>query len=119
MVAKVDVSRVETADQPTLRGAIQAIKPTDTRGSYAELARSLRSIAQAAKIPVEAHLFSDMQKSSWPPNFADARLADGTKLVFHSVADKRLPNFAVETVIAPRRIYDPKKVRAQATVSGY
>src|SRR5439155_2670148 len=54
-----------TNDVPTLRGAIQAIQPTDTRGSYAELARSLRSIAQAAHMPVEAHLFSDMQKSSW------------------------------------------------------
>src|SRR5437868_1026883 len=29
-----------TADVPTLRAAIQAIQPTDARGSYAELARS-------------------------------------------------------------------------------
>jgi len=108
-----------TTDRPILRGAIQAIQPSDSRGSYAELSRSLRSIAQSAHMPVEAHLFSDMQKSSWPSNFADARLADGTKLVFHSLADKRIPNFAVETVIAPKRIYDPKKVRVQATVSGY
>lgn len=108
-----------TADVPTLRGAIQAIEPTDSRGSYAELARSLRQIAQAARMPVEAHLFSDMQKSSWPPNFADSRLPEGTKLVFHPVADKRIPNFTVETVNAPRRVYDPKKVRIQATVSGY
>jgi hypothetical protein len=108
-----------TNDVPTLRGAIQAIQPTDTRGSYAELARSLRSISQSAHMPVEAHVFSDMQKSSWPSNFADARLAEGTKLVFHPVVDRRLPNFAVETVNAPRRVYDPKKVRIQATVAGY
>src|SRR3954471_13251178 len=69
-----------TNDAAVLRGAIQAIQPTDARGSYAELARSLRSLAQSEKIPVEAHIFSDMQKSSWPANFADARLAEGTKL---------------------------------------
>ena len=108
-----------SADVPTLRGAIQAIQPTDARGSYAELARSLRSIAQGAHMPVEAHLFSDMQKSSWPSNFADARLAEGTSLVFHPAAERKLPNFAVETVNAPRRLYDPKKVRIQATIAGY
>src|SRR5262245_707022 len=108
-----------TNDVPTLPAAIQAIQPTDGRGSYAELARSLRSISQSEKTPVEAHVFSDMQKSSWPSNFVDARLAEGTKLVFHPVADRRLPNFAVETVNAPRRIYDPKKVRIQATIVGY
>jgi hypothetical protein len=108
-----------TSDVPTLRGAIQAIQPTDARGSYAELARSLRSIAQSAHMPVEAHLFSDMQKSSWPSNFADARLAEGTRLVFHPAANSKLPNFAVETVNAPRRLYDPKKVRIQATIAGY
>jgi hypothetical protein len=108
-----------TSDIPTLRGAIQAIQPTDARGSYAELARSLRSIAQSAHMPVETHLFSDMQKSSWPSNFTDARLAEGTNLVFHPAADRRLANFAVETVNAPRRVYDPKKVRIQATIAGY
>jgi Aerotolerance regulator N-terminal/von Willebrand factor type A domain len=117
--SSVQLMNEATIDRPTLRGAIQAIGPSDSRGSYAELARSLRSIAQGAHMPVEAHLFSDMQKSSWPSNFSDARLAEGTKLVFHSVADKRLPNFAVETLLAPRRIYDPKKVRVQATISGY
>jgi hypothetical protein len=108
-----------TGDIPTLRGAIQAIRPSDARGSYAELARSLRSLTQSEKTPVEAHIFSDMQKSSWPSNFVDARVSEGTKLVFHPVADRRLPNFAVETVNAPRRIYDPKKVRIQATLAGY
>jgi Aerotolerance regulator N-terminal/von Willebrand factor type A domain len=117
--ATVHLMNEATGDVPTLRGAIQAIQPTDGRGSYAELARSLRSIAQSARMPVEAHLFSDMQKSSWPSNFADARLAEGTRLVFHPAADRRLANFAVETVNAPRRVYDPKKVRIQATLAGY
>lgn len=108
-----------TSDAAALRSAVQAIQPSDGRGSYAELARALRSIAQSARMPVEAHLFSDLQKSSWPSNFADTRLADGVKLVMHPVTQKREPNFAVETATAPRRVYDPKKVRIQATISSY
>jgi len=117
--ATVHLMNEATGDVPTLRGAIQAIQPTDARGSYAELSRSLRSIAQSAHMPVEAHLFSDMQKSSWPSNFTDARLGEGTRVVFHPAVDGRLANFAVETVNAPRRVYDPKKVRIQATIAGY
>jgi hypothetical protein len=41
------------------------------------------------------------------------------RLVPHAVAAKRLANFTVENVITPRRIYDPKKVRIQATVAGF
>ena len=108
-----------TSDIPTLRGAIQAIQPTDSRGSYAELSRALRSIAQSAHMPVEAHLFSDMQKSSWPSNFADVRLADGTKLVFHPVADKRLPNFAVENVNAPRESTIRRRCGSRPPFRGY
>ena len=99
--------------------AIQAIQPGDTRSSYAELARALRSIAQSAQMPVEAHLFSDMQKSSLPTNFADLRLGAGVQLVAHPVADRRDGNFAVENVNAPRRVYGSAKARVQATIAGY
>jgi hypothetical protein len=99
--------------------AIQAVQPGDTRSSYAELARALRSIAQSANLPVEAHLFSDMQKSSLPANFADLRLGDGVRLIAHPVAVRREPNFAVENVNAPRRVYGAAKARVQATVAAY
>ena len=99
--------------------AIQLIEPTDTRSSYAELSRALRSIAQSARIPVEAHLFSDMQKSSLPANFADLRLGDSVRLIAHPVADGRAANFAVESVNAARRVYGSGKTRVAATVAGY
>jgi aerotolerance regulator-like protein/VWA domain-containing protein len=108
-----------SSDPAILRAAIQSIQPSDTRSSFAELARTLRTLSLAVKIPVEAHVFSDMQKTSWPESFADARLADGIKLVPHAVADKRESNLAVESVKAPRRIYDPKKVRIQAAIASY
>ena len=53
-----------------------------------------------------------------PPAFADLRLGGDTNLIFHSVADAREPNWMVESVTAPGKIYDPKKVRVQAVVAG-
>jgi hypothetical protein len=108
-----------TSDPAALRAAIQAAQPTDERGSFAELARTLRSIAQSAKMPVEAHVFSDMQKSEMPSNFADLRLAEGIVLMPHSLAKKREPNFTIENVKAPRHVYGGGKVRVLVTVAGF
>jgi von Willebrand factor type A domain len=107
---------VEEADQ--LKAAIQSIQPSDERSSYGELARTLRTIAQSSRMPIEVHFVSDMQKSSLPPSFADLRLGGETNLVFHSVADARDPNWLVESVTAPGKIYGPKKVRVQAVIAG-
>jgi len=107
---------VEDADQ--LKAAIQGIQPSDEQSSYGELARAWRTISQTSRIPLEVHFVSDMQKSSMPPAFADLRLGIDTNLVFHSVADAKDPNWMVESVTAPAKIYDPKKVRIQAVVAG-
>ncbi len=107
---------VEDPDQ--LKAAIQSIQPSDERSSFAEFARALRTIAQSARMPLEVHFASDMQRSSLPPAFADLRLAPDTNLVLHSVADSKDPNWMVESVTAPAKIYDPKKVRVQAVVAG-
>ena len=107
---------VEDADQ--LKAAIQSIQPSDEQSSYGEFARALRTIEQSSRIPLEVHFASDMQKSSLPPAFADLRLSSGTNLVFHSVADSKEPNWMVESVTAPAKIYDPKKVRVQAVIAG-
>lgn len=107
---------VEDADQ--LKAAIQAIQPSDEQSSYGEFARALRTIAQASRVPLEVHFISDMQKSSLPPAFVDLRLGGDTNLVFHSVADSKQPNWFVESVVAPGKIYDPKKVRVQAVIAG-
>jgi len=108
--------QVEDADQ--LKAAIQAIQPTDEQSSYGEFARALRTISQASKVPLEVHFISDMQKSSLPPAFVDLRLGGDTNLIFHSVVDSKEPNWLVESVIAPGKIYDPKKVRVQAVIAG-
>ncbi|MES1258417.1 MAG: BatA and WFA domain-containing protein [Acidobacteriota bacterium] len=108
-----------TADKQMLRGAAQAIEPGDDASSYAELSRVLRSTAESVKSDIEVHVFTDLQKSSLPASFSDLRLDDGTKLVVHAVADKSIPNWTVENVDAPRRVFDTKKVRTVATVAGF
>ena len=106
---------VEDADQ--LKAAIQSIQSSDERSSFGEFARALRTVAQSARIPLEVHFASDMQKSSLPPSFADLRLGLDTDLEYHSVADSKEPNWLVESVTAPAKIYDPKKVRVQAVIA--
>jgi hypothetical protein len=107
-----------TADPGALRASIAAIQPGDARGSFAELSRAVRSIAQAAKTPVELHVISDMQNSEMPANFADLKLGEGVKLVAHAV-DKPAGNWTVESVRAPRRVYNSAKSKVQATISGF
>jgi hypothetical protein len=108
-----------TDDHSTLNGGIDAIEASDSRTSYAELTRSLRSIAQATKLPLDVHLYSDMQKTGMPSNFNDLRLNAAVKLETHPIDAKPEPNFAVENVVAPRRVYDAKKARVLVTVAGF
>ncbi len=106
-------------EKPELLGAIAAIEPGDGRGSLGELSRTLRSLAEAAKRPVEVHFFSDLQKSALPPGFNDLKLGPQTNLVIHEIAPSRTANWAVESVKSPRTVGDPKLARILVTVSGY
>ena len=107
-----------TTDAAALRAAVVAVQPGDSRASFGELARYLRTLSEAQKMPIEVHLASDLQNSAKPPGFADLRLAPGTTLVFHSVGGAA-KNWTVENVVAPRRVFDPKRVKIQATVAGF
>lgn len=117
--SRVQVMSEITDDHAPLDAAVDAIEPSDTRTSYAELVRSLRSISQSVRLPLEVHLYSDMQKSGMPANFTDLRLNADVRLKTHPIGAKPEQNFAVENVVAPRRVYDNKKSRVLATVAGY
>ncbi|HLI84718.1 MAG TPA: BatA domain-containing protein [Bryobacteraceae bacterium] len=116
--SRVQVMSEITDDHSPLNGAVDAIEPSDARTSYGELVRSLRSIAQATKQPLDVHLYSDMQQSGMPANFNDLRLNAAVKLEPHAIDSKPVANFAVENVVAPRRVYDNKKTRVLATIVG-
>jgi hypothetical protein len=108
-----------TQDKQALRAALAAIEQGDDTSSYAELSRVLRSTSESLKTDIVAHVFTDVQKSSLPPSFSDLKLDDGTKLEIHPVVSAPVPNWTVENVEAPRRVFDTKKVRTVATISGY
>jgi hypothetical protein len=108
-----------TQDKQALRATLAALEPGEDASSYAELSRVLRSTSQSLKTDIIAYVYTDIQKSSWPASFSDAQLADGTKLEVHPVVSAPLPNWTVETVEAPRRVFDTKKVRTVATITGY
>ncbi len=109
-----------TPDRQVLLGALSSLEPGDDTSSYAEISRVLRSTAESLKTDIVAHIFTDDQKSSLPAAFSDLKLDDGTTLTVHNVGgDKAIPNWTVENVDAPRRVFDTKKVRTVATVAGF
>jgi hypothetical protein len=117
--SRVQVMSEVTDDHRTLNAGVDAITPSDARTSFGELARSIRSIANSLKLPITIELYSDMQQSGWPANFNDLRLAADMQLHPHSIEASAMPNFAVENVVAPRRVYDAKKSRVLATIAGF
>ena len=117
--SQLQVLTQPTQDAATLTAAVNSIEPGDSRGSFAELARALRSAAQSMSAPIELHFFSDMQKSDMPANFADAVLPANVSLVLHPVVKSNVPNWAVESVNAPGQVWDVKKARVQAVIAGY
>ena len=117
--SRVQVLSEVTDDHSSLNAAIDSVESSDSRTSFAELSRSVRSIAQSLKLPVTMHLFSDMQQTGMPSNFNDLRLNADVKLETHPVVTKEQPNFTVENVVAPRRVFDNKKTRVLATIAGF
>jgi Aerotolerance regulator N-terminal/von Willebrand factor type A domain len=108
-----------TDDKQQLNAAVDAAETSDDKTSFAELSRSLRSIAQSLKLPLRVELYSDMQQTGMPPNFNDLRLNAAIRLEPHALVSKAVPNFAVDNVVAPRRVYDGKKQRVLATVASF
>jgi len=117
--ARVHALSEVTDDKQQLNAAVDAAELSDDRTSFAELSRSLRATAQSLKLPLRVELYSDMQQTGMPANFNDLRLNAAIRLEPHPLASKEVPNFAVENVIAPRRVYDGKKQRVLATVASY
>ncbi|MDP9040206.1 MAG: BatA domain-containing protein [Acidobacteriota bacterium] len=107
------------ADAAALRAAVQGIAPADGHGTFGELGRGMRAMAETVHTPIELHLFSDMQRSNMPANFADMAMPGNVDLVLHAVGPGPVPNWTVETVDAPWRLVDTKKARVLAVIAGH
>jgi len=105
-------------DAGALRSAAESIQPGDSRANLSELTRGVRALVETVHTPVELHLFSDMQKTAMPANFAEMDLPPNVTVVLHSVGSST-PNWTVESVNAPAQLADPKKSRVQAVIAGY
>jgi hypothetical protein len=106
-------------DSGALNAAVDSIEPGDSRGSFGELARAVRSLAESIHTPIELHLFSDMQQANLPANFSELALPASVTLVLHPIAKAAVPNWAVESVNAPGQVWDTRKARVQAVIAGY
>ena len=109
-------------DAGALRSAVESIQPEDSRANLGELAHGVRALVETVRTPIELHLFSDMQKTGIPANFADMELPANVSVVLHPVGSGTTPNWTVEGVNAPAQLADPKdpkKSRVQAVIAGY
>jgi Aerotolerance regulator N-terminal/von Willebrand factor type A domain len=110
-------------DEAQLRSALESIQPGDGHANFGELGRSIRAMSETAQRPVDLHLFSDMQRTAMPANFADMVLPANVTLVLHDVAkDAVPPNWTIERVTAPAELADPKDPRhsrVEAVVAGF
>ena len=117
--SRVQVLTQPIQDEASLRAAIASIEPSDSRANFGELARAMRSVSENSPARVELHFFSDMQKSSMPASFSELAMPANVSLVLQPVVKSAEPNWAVESVRAPGRVWDTKKARVEATIAGY
>jgi hypothetical protein len=108
------------ADAGELRAAVQGITPGDGHGNFGELGRGMRAMAETVHTAMELHLFSDMQDSNMPGNFADMVMPGNVSLVLHRVGPAAaVPNWTVESVQAPGQLVETKKARVLAVIAGH
>ena len=111
------------SDEAQLRSALEGIQPGDGRANFGELGRVVRSLTETVHGPIDLHLFSDMQRSAMPGNFADMVLPPNVKLFLHPLAEGAIvPNWTVESVDAPADLSDPKdpkRSRVHAVIAGF
>ncbi len=116
---RVELLTQPVRDRAALEAAIRSIAPGDATSSYAEFARFLRALPKNSGLPVEAHFFSDLQKSAMPASFADLAVAPQVTLQLHAINENTPSNFAVQSVTAPARIFGNRKARIQATLANF
>ena len=120
---RLEVLTQPIADEAQLRAALESIQPGDGHANFGDVARGIRSLSETVHSPVDLNLFSDMQRSAMPANFADLALPGNVTLVLHPVAKGAAPpNWTVESVEAPAELADPKDPRhsrVKAVIAGF
>ena len=120
---QIQVLTQPISDDAQLRAALESVEPGDGHANFGELGRYLRTLNEMNHSQIELHLFSDMQRSAMPANFADMVMPGNVKLILHPVAQATPPpNWTVESVIAPAELSDPKdpkRSKVDAVIAGF
>ena len=120
---RLEILTQPISDAAQLRSALEGVEPGDGRGNFGELSGGVRNLAETVHSPVDLHLFSDLQRSAMPANFADLLLRSNVALLLHPVAKgSASPNWTVESVEAPAELADPKdptRSRVKAVIAGF
>ncbi|WP_031499797.1 BatA domain-containing protein [Bryobacter aggregatus] len=107
-----------TKDRNELTGAINSVGPSDEKSSFAELARALRDAGRSSGRALQVSFVTDAQRTAMPPSFSDLVLEPGNELKVIDVG-RKMPNYTVETVNAPRTISDLSKAKVNATLTAF
>ena len=120
---RLDLLTQPITDATQLRAALESIQPGDGHANFGDLGRNMRTLSETVHSPIDLQLFSDMQRSAMPANFADMVLPGNATLTVHSVAaSSTLPNWTVESIEAPAELADPKDPkhsRVRAVIAGF
>jgi hypothetical protein len=120
---QLEVMTQPITDEAQLRSALESIQLGDGHANFGDLGRSIRAMAETARRPIDLHLFSDMQRTAMPANFADIVMPPKVALQLHDVAKGSVPpNWTVERVSAPAELADPKdpkRSRVEAVIAGF
>ena len=112
-----------TDDDAQLRAALESVPVGDGHANFGELGRAIRTLAETVHGAMELHLFSDMQRTAMPTNFADVVLPNNVDLVLQPVGNGAAePNWTVESVDAPAAVSDlrnPKQSHVEAVIAGF
>ena len=111
------------SDGDQLHAALESVQPGDGHASFGELGHAIRALAETVRTPIDVNLYSDMQRTGMPANFADLVLPANATMTLHSVAGSTTPaNWTIESVEAPAELSDPKDPRTsrvRAVVAGF
>ncbi|MBM3761149.1 MAG: polysaccharide deacetylase [Acidobacteria bacterium] len=104
-------------DRGELTGAINSIGASDEKSSFAELSRALRDSARSNSRPLKVTFVTDAQRTALPPSFADLSLEPGSELKVVDIG-RKLANYTIEAVNAPKTLSDLSKAKVNVTVAG-
>ena len=120
---QVQILTQQISDSAQLHAALESIQPGDGHASFGDLGRAVRALAETVRTPIDVHLYSDMQRTAMPANFADLVLPANVTLTLHPVASASpAPNWTIESIDAPADLSDPKdphRSRVRAVVAGF